>query len=185
MSDMVSADDLVDWFDVDDEGPVVAEAPATFLSKLKEKVPTLQELGIRDSDTYAGYEDGRLWIGIDIIDFVGKSSIAFLRVEVTDSEWIAAWVSPSLGTDPVFAHTGPQEEAGGPISDPVSGADAALSWLEAQLRRPISRYVWRDQDTVVAKTWHLEDSGRGLIVSGPKELWSRPETATETAHVRP
>ena len=111
------------------------------------------------------------------------ASIGFVRVEVTDTEWVGAWISSSRGTQPKLEDAYPKEQVGGPIADDRSGADEAVRWLEAQLRRPVHRYVWRDQGRVVAESWQLEDSGRELVVSGAPHLRGDPGAA-ESVRVR-
>lgn len=167
-----------------DEEPEFGGAPAAFLRRLRELVPAWVSLGLDWEDTFGSYANGRLTVAVDIVDQNASMSFGAVRVEVTDSEWVGAWVSPSLSTQPTLADAGPEDQAGGPIAGEAD-VDAPVAWLEAQLRRPVNRYIWRDDGKVVAERWRLEDTGRGLVVSGPKELWSRPETATETAHVRP
>ena len=175
------------YFDFDnesDEDPELTGVPAAFVARLRDMIPTWRSLGLTDDDTVGCFEDGRLRIGVDIGDVEAKSSVGFLRVEVSDHNWQGGWVSPSRGiTQATMAEANPKDPDGGPITDVEEGVDAAVRWTEKQLRRPIRRYLWRDEGRVVASSWRLEDSGRELVVSGAPQL-RRDTSPTESTLVR-
>jgi hypothetical protein len=102
-------------------------APAAFVHRLRDMIPTWRSLGLTDDDTVGCYENGRVRIGVDIGDVEARSSIGFLRVEVSDHDWQAGWVSPSRGiTDDTMAQAHPKDPAGGPITDVQAGVDDAV-----------------------------------------------------------
>jgi hypothetical protein len=174
-------------FDDDsEEDPELTGVPAALVRRLRELVPQWRSLGIVDDDTVGCYENGRLRIGVDLGDDDAKVSIGFLRVDVSDRHWEAAWVSPALGIiDPDLAEADPMDPAGGIVTDERQGVEDVVGWLTAQLHRPIVRYVWRSGDRVVARDWRLTDSGRPLVSSGPPRLIDDPRTAHGRVTVRP
>jgi hypothetical protein len=177
------------YYDFDDdseEDPELSGVPAAFVQRLRALVPTWSALGIVDDDTVACYENDRLRVGVDLGDDDAHMSVGFVRVEISDRDWRAAWVSPSRGiSDFDMAEASPKDLAGGPITDEARGVEEAVDWLTAQLRRPIVRYVWRSGANVVARDWRLADTGRPLVGSGRRDLLDQPETADERVTVRP
>jgi hypothetical protein len=191
MSTSGTQGDLDEWFvvidetfenpeDQPDEDPVLVGTQEILVRRVREMIPVWRSLGITDDDTYAGFQPGRLWVGIDIDDDEAGASIGFVRVDVTDSSWTGAWVSPSRGTQPRLEDAYPEEQTRGPIVDAAVGVDQAVGWLEAQLWRPVRRHIWRDRGRVVARSWRLDDTGRELVVSGAPQLRQDTSTADST-----
>lgn len=177
------------WFTVYDENDVtpdeMAPAPTAFIAKLRSMISTWKSLGLTDWDTGAAYEDGKVWISVGIGDPGGQTSLGALRVDVSDTEWIAGWATADVLNYVRFADSLPAEQAGGPITDIDKGVEEAAAWLEAQLRRPVVRRQWRRDGKVVARTWRLEDTGREIVVSGDPSVRANPDTADEAVQVRP
>lgn len=186
-------DSSTDWFEVDfedntdgvDEESALTGAPAALLRKLRELIPTWQELGLNAGSTDAWYEEGRLCVIVNLVDYPGKMSLGSLRLEIEDGLWDAAWVTTTGAGIDNLDDADPQERTGGRFDDTSSGVDTAAEWLRREAGRPIARYVWRSQGRVAARLWRLEDSGSPMISSGPQQLVSNPESADERVQVRP
>lgn len=188
--------DYYSWFAVDDDTlddgevtiyePELTGAPAAFIHRLREMAGTWRSLGLTDRRTSAAYAHGRVWIGISLIDRDGEMALGSLRVDVSDTGWVANWVTGDPLTTS-FAHSQPfnDDNAGGPVTDVQRCVDEAVGWLEQQLRRPIVRRQWRRNGKVVARSWRMEDTGETFIASGDAGCWRNPDSATESAQVRP
>jgi hypothetical protein len=182
-----------EWFEVDfddntdgiEEESGLTGVPAGLLQQLRERTGTLSRLGFAAKDTSAWYEDGRLTVTLQIRDDHVHVALRALRLEIGESDWIAAWVDPSRYDQDEFELAYPEEQTGGEITDPQQGVDRAIEWLEAQVRRPIVRYVWHDGDRIVGRDWRLADTDRPLVGSGSPELINQPETADERVQIRP
>lgn len=190
MSEQYDSESAVWFTPYDDDGiSVMPEemppAPAAFIAKLRGMISTWKSLGLTDWDTGAAYADGKVWISVGLGDPAGKMSLGALRVDVTDTEWVAGWATADVLTYEQFADSLPREQTGGPIADVDKGVEEAVGWLEAQLRRPIVRRVWRRDGEVVATSWRLEDTGRDIVVSGDPAVRANPDTADEAVQVRP
>lgn len=180
------------WFEVDFDDSEHAESesdlfgtPAAFLRKVRELVPNLRTAGLTDRDTFAWYEDDRLGVLVDIRDTSGRMAIGALRLEISDSDWIAAWVTPGRSDQDDFEAAEPVEQTGNSFTDPQEGIAEAVAWLETQASRPIARYIWRTNDETVVRAWRLEDSGRFLAASGPASVVNNLEAADERVQVHP
>jgi hypothetical protein len=177
------------WFTVYDENDVTPEemapAPTAFIAKLRSMIPTWKSLGLTDWDTGAAYENGKVWISVRIGDAAGQTSLGALRVDVSDTEWIAGWATADVLTYNEFADSLPTDQTGGPITDIDKGVDEAVAWLQEQLQRPVVRREWRRGGEVVARSWRLEDTGRNIVVSGDPGIRSNPDTADVAVQVRP
>jgi hypothetical protein len=185
--------DTDDWFEVDfdntsdgveDEAELTG-APAALLRKLRERVPTWQQLGVASPDTVGWYTDGRLHVLVTLYDRPGKMTIGCLRLEIAAADWRAGWVSTSLSDHDDFFVAGPADVVSGEVSDESAAADRLAGWLEEQLRRPVVRRYWRTGGEIVARSWRLEDSGRELVVTGAPGLTDNVRAADETVDVRP
>lgn len=191
MTDMGNAADLHAWFEVDfddttdgvEEESQLVGAPAVLLRRLRDLVPTLREVGFGPGDTSAWYEDGRLTVILQIEDRQGRMVLRCLRLEIGDTDWVAAWVSPARYDQPEFEQADPEERVDRRIDDPEQGAREAVDWIAEQVRRPINRYVWRDGGDV-RRLWRLEDTGRNLVGWGPPP-GQDVSSAHETVQVRP
>jgi hypothetical protein len=177
------------WFTVYDENDVTPEemapAPTAFIAKLRSMISTWKSFGLTEWDTGAAYADGKVWISVSVGDTGGQLSLGALRVDVSDTEWIAGWATADVLTYDDFADSLPREQTGGPITDIDKDVDEAVTWLEQQLRRPIVRRVWRRDGKVVASSWRLEDSGREIVVSGDSAIRANLDAADEAVPVRP
>ena len=174
--------------DQPDEDPEMFGVPAAFVRELRQQAPAWQALGIIADHTVGCYENERLRVGIDIVDAQANVNVAALRVDITDKEWAAGWVGAAYGlVDPDFAEVNPQDRTGGPVTNPEGTAAIAqaIEWLQAQLRRPLVRYVWREGNEVVGEDWRLTDTGRSLIGSGDPALAEDPGSADEATQLRP
>jgi hypothetical protein len=143
--------------------PTLTGAPSAFLSRLRAQEATWRALGVTMSDTFLGYGDGRLRIGVRRIDHHDRLVVGGLRVDVTEAAWAAGWVSEPHGDEPTIEEAHPAGLVGGPIADTTVGAAEAIGWLEAELRSPLVRYRRRDGDEKTAGSWELVDT------------WPRPE----------
>jgi hypothetical protein len=194
VSDMTDRPDNADeWFEVDfddntdgveDEAGLTG-VPAAFLARLRGLTPDLASSGFSALDTSAWYEAGRLTVALQIRDNQARMMLRALRLEIGNDSWIAAWVSPARFDQPEFQYSDPEEQTGGDITDAEQGVGAAIGWLQAQVRRPIVRYVWHDGGRIVARNWRFADDDRPLVGSGDVELINRPESADERVQVRP
>lgn len=197
MTSMAEQQDMgYSWFMVDDDTledgeitvyePEMTAAPTAFIQRLRSMVSTWKSLGLTDRRTSAAYANGRVWIGVSVLDRDGQMDLGALRVDVSDDEWVANWVT----ADPLltnFADSQPfnNDHAGGPVTSVEQGVSEAVGWLEEQLSRPIVRRVWRQNGQVVARSWRFEDTGDTFIASGDAGFWQKPNTATEVVRVRP
>lgn len=178
------------WPDVVDDQLIGEEselegAPAAFLHRLRDLIPTWTSLGLTADDTGAACEDGKVWVSVHVGDAHGQTSLGNLRVDVTDTEWIAGWATSDVLTHSDFADSLPFERTGGPMTDIEQGIDEATGWLVAQLRRPVVRRQWRRNGRVVARSWRFEDTGRVIVVSGDPKIRSNLDTADDVVQVRP
>lgn len=186
-------DSSAEWFEVDfedntdgitEESELIG-APAALLRRLRELIPTWEELGLVAGATDAWYEDGRLVAIVNLVDRPGKMSLGSLRLEIEDSRWDAAWVTTAAAGMDDLDSADPQDRTGGDFTEIASGVDAASGWLRHEASRPIARYVWRSQGQVAARLWRLEDSGSPMISTGPAQLVRNPDSADERVQVRP
>lgn len=177
-------DDREDASEMDVE-PEVVGVPALFLGKLRERTADWARLDVRRGDVFTGYSGDRLWVAIDLVDEQEEVDYACVRVDVSDKEWKAAWVSPSLGDARQFEYASPRPPvAGGPIEDPERDTEQAVEWLLAQLSSPVRRYVWERDGEVVAELWRLEETGQALTASGDPSYRQDLSTATRSTLIR-
>jgi hypothetical protein len=174
---------MTGWFEVEDEG-LLPGAPGLLLQKLREREATWRELAVAAADTFAWYAGSRLHALVYLYDHEANVTIGCLRLELSDAGWQAGWVSSSLADHDEFEVTGPLDAITGQADAAGDSAGEAVDWLESQLRRPVVRRSWRDGGEVVARSWRLEDTGRGLVLSGPPERSADPATADEALRVR-
>src|SRR5690554_850151 len=98
-----NADDLFRVFDDREDAsemdiePEVVGVPALFLTKLRQRADDWARLDVRKGDVFTAYVGDRLWVAIDLVDEQEEVDYGCVRVDVSDKEWKAAWVSPSLG----------------------------------------------------------------------------------------
>jgi hypothetical protein len=179
------------WFTAyDDDGVSVMpeempSVPAAFIAKLRGMISTWKSLGLTDWDTGAAFAGGKVWISVKVGDARGETTLGSLRVDVTDTEWVAGWATADVLNYEEFADSLPIEQTGGPITDVDKGVEEAIAWLQEQLQRPVVRREWRSGGEVVARSWRLEDTGRNIVVSGDPAIRSNPDTADEAVQVRP
>ena len=168
---MVLRGPFYDFDDDSEEDPELTGVSAALVTRLRAMIPTWLSLGLTDGATLACYEDGRLRVGVEIDDPDANILLGYLRIDVSDHEWLAAWVSSARRiADADMADADPCETVGGPIDNEQARVDEAVGWLETQLHRTILRQVWRDGGRVVAESWRLEGSGRELAVAGSELL---------------
>lgn len=180
------AEDLFDVFDDSDEetegAPEITGVPALFLRKLRERDATWRELGIDYSDVFTAWADGRIWVVFSLLDQEANIVIGSVRVDVTDTEWKAAWVGS--GDAHEFEESSPIDPISRAIDDPDRDTDAAISWLTTQLHSPISRYVWVREGRVVAQLWQIDDTEQPLAAAGTPPEDASLGTADRVVRIR-
>ncbi|HEV2457591.1 MAG TPA: hypothetical protein VGS80_04440 [Ktedonobacterales bacterium] len=174
----------------------LTEGSVTLLQRVRVMAATWQALGVVTS---ASSRRGRLSLFVDIGDnhpFYSKSAgrmqtvaLACLRVDHLGSAIACAWIGAAYFGDAEIdiMEADPHDGLTIPVDPPSSaaGVDEAIAWLEAQCRRPVQRLEWtRDRETV-ARLWMLADTGRPLVVGGPRQLWQDPPTADTVLQIRP
>lgn len=168
-----------------DHDPELFGVPAAFMRRLRELTPRWHALGFGMQDIYAAYVPGRIWVVFDLEDDAEEVVYGSVRVEVTETDWVGAWVSPELSNQRRFDDAEPGVRSGGSFTETEAGVEAAVSWLDTQLSSPIVRYVWRDKGRIAAEVWRLEATGQHLTVSGSPELRQDVETADLRDQIRP
>lgn len=163
--------------------PELSGVPAAFFARLSELAPTWRALGFDTDHIYAAAGWGRFWVVFELVDPAAQAIFGAVRVDISDEEWLAGWVSPSLADQVRFTDADPRLETRGQVTDPDQAVEAAIGWLRTQLGSPVVRHVWREGGDVVAEAWRLEDTGDDLVVSGPPRL--RQREADEKVTVRP
>jgi hypothetical protein len=116
-------------------------------------------------------------------------ALACLRADHLGSAIVCAWIGAEFsgGADTDLAEAHPQDILTVSAEPPGSthGVDEAIAWLEAQCRRPVQRLEWTRDGETVARLWMLADTGRGLVVGGPRQFWQNPSTADAVLQIRP
>jgi len=179
-----------------DPEPNPTEGSATLLRRVRAMAATWQVLKV---GTSASYRRGRLSLFVDIDDnhpFYSKSeghmqtaALACLRVDHLGSAIACAWIGAAYYEDAETSimEADPNDGVTIPVDPPgsVQGIDAAIGWLEAQCRRPVQRLEWTRDGETVARLWLLADTGRSLVLQGPRQFWQDPSTADAVLQIRP
>lgn len=176
------------WNDDSDDPPTepeLPEVPAAFLYRLREMIPTWRRLGRTDWNTGGAFEKGRLRVDVSVSSPELKTAFGYLRVEISNTEWMADWTTMELTTPWEDAGAiGLLDPAGGPITDPDQAVDEASGWLAEQLSRPTAYREWRHGDKVLARSLRLEDTGDLMFVDGPESFWRKLDLAAEVVRRR-
>jgi hypothetical protein len=144
--------DEVDGVEWPVEEPELPATQAAFRRRLREMSPTWRSLGIGMGDIFLGYHAGRLWATFGTSDDHGRVHLGDHRVELSDSEWIAAKVHSCAPNEARLEDADPVRLAGGPLTDPdpERAIAPALTWLETTVGRAIFRYHRREDGEYVA-----------------------------------
>jgi hypothetical protein len=181
---MVCNDDYTGDEDDSPFNPELPAVPAAFLARLRELVPDLARLGRTHGRTLGIYEGGRLRVSVSVDSPEVNLALGSLRVEISDADWVAAWVIMEL-TVADIDDAGPwMGIARGEVDDPDRAVEETTGWLVEQLGRPVAYREWRHGRRTVARTLRLEDTGDYLFSDGPKGIWRKVDTATEVVRRR-
>jgi hypothetical protein len=176
-----------EWFLlVEENGELPTGASKLLLSRVRSMARIWQSLGVRADDTNARCLFRRVILCIDIVDQEEPSIIGTLRVDHLDSSISAAWVNSSIAWEETdITQTFPKDAVSFTVepADSANGIDEAVTWLEAQLRRPVHFLRWTQGGKTIARHWLLADTGRDLVVSGNARDRRRP--ADSVSQIRP
>lgn len=179
---MVCNDDFTGDEDDSPFNPELPAVPAAFLARLRELVPDLARLGRTHGRTLGIYEGGRLRVSVSVESPELSLALGALRVEVSDAEWAAGWVTMELTVADIDDAEPWMGITRGEVTD--STVDETTRWLVEQLGRPVAYREWRHGRRTVARTLRLEDTGDYLFTDGPKGIWGKVDTATEVVRRR-
>jgi hypothetical protein len=179
------------WFALyEDEEQNPTEGSEALLNRVRSLSGMWHSLGMSAVGTSASARPGQLSLFVDIGDDMQPVALACLRVDYLGTSISAAWISASFGhfscADVDITQVDPHDSMIVTVSPPgsTSGLDEAIGWLEAQLRRPLHYFQWTKDGETIARLWMLTDTGRGLVVAGPRQIWQDPRTADFTRQLR-